>query len=80
MEVPVTVQANSLSKKKVVSGSLCDIGSKRQNSDFGSWLCGISVLEDSSLLKKVNIFALCSPPTCLQLLYVIFIFVFPRMF
>ncbi|KAI5442645.1 uncharacterized protein LOC127120571 [Lathyrus oleraceus] len=52
MEVPVTVQANSLSKKKVVSRSLCDIGSKRQNSDFGSWLCGISVLEDSSLLKK----------------------------
>ncbi|WJX70759.1 glutathione peroxidase [Trifolium repens] len=43
LEVPVTVQASS---------RLCAIGSERQNTDFSSGLGGISVLEDSSLLKK----------------------------
>ncbi|XP_045815041.1 uncharacterized protein LOC123908445 isoform X1 [Trifolium pratense] len=44
LEVPVTVQASS--------SRLCAIESERQNADFSSGVCGISVLEDSSLLKK----------------------------
>jgi hypothetical protein len=46
LEVPVTVQASS---------RVCATGSERQNTDFSSGLGGISVLEDSSLLKKVTI-------------------------
>ncbi|KEH25278.1 putative chromatin regulator PHD family [Medicago truncatula] len=52
MEVPVNVQASTLSKNKVVRGRSCDIVSERQNTDFSSGVCGIPVLEDSSLLKQ----------------------------
>lgn len=89
LEVPVTIQASSLSKNKAISDRLCDLGSVRQNTDFSSGYCGITVLEDSCLLKKVRIGSLLSPySSCLFSIFIfiiiviiiIHILVFPNMF
>jgi len=54
LEVPHTVRASRLTKKKIVSDKLHDTGSERQETNFGSGISRIYVLEDSCLMKKVN--------------------------
>ncbi|KAF7822342.1 BRCT domain-containing protein [Senna tora] len=52
LEVPVTVQASTLTKNKVLSHRSDDIGSKKQITEFSSWASRNSVWEDSYLINK----------------------------
>ncbi|XP_020204420.1 uncharacterized protein LOC109789797 isoform X2 [Cajanus cajan] len=52
LEVPLIVRSSSLTKNKLVSDKLHDIGSGRQNTNFNSGASGTYVLEDSCLMKK----------------------------
>ncbi|KAK7381148.1 hypothetical protein VNO78_33674 [Psophocarpus tetragonolobus] len=54
LEVPLIVQASSLTTRKLVSDNLHDTGSERQKTNSGSGASGTYVLEDSCLMKQLQ--------------------------